>query len=438
MLEVKRIPYYGVLALLIYMPFHIFLAQSVSLATGGLDIWKIGKDIVLFGLTLFTICLVWKQRAETKDFNWLVGFGAAYFILHILLWGLNSDIYSKSAILGTIYNTRLPAFLILGYGASLLNPGKFVFSSIFKVILGVSSVVAALGALQYFLPKDLLSHLGYSLERGTRPAFFIDDNPAFPRIMSTLREPNALGAYLVLPLSALTWLIISKLKVNRRTMLLAGLWLLHASALFLTFSRSAWLGAFLALSLVLWWKYKSQIANELHRYGTVVVVCVMAVFAVAFFVRDTNFFQHYVIHGNPEEQVVDLDSNDYHTLLLRQGLEGIVDRPLGHGPGTAGIVSIQNPAGGQLTENYYIQIGFEVGILGLVLFVWLNIWVYLKLRNRNDSLAIILCASFWGYVVINMLLHSWSNEAVAAQWWLLAGVAVATTYKKSAPEKANL
>ncbi len=143
-----------------------------------------------------------------------------------------------------------------------------------------------------------------------------------------------------------------------------------------------------------------------------------------FVVRDAHFFQRYIIHGNPEEKVVDLDSNDYHTLLIRQGLEGIADQPLGHGPGTAGLVSIQNPNGGQLTENYYIQIGYEIGIAGLLMFIGFNAWVYIKLWKQHGYVALILCASFFAYVLTNMLLHTWSNEAVAAQWWLLAGLAL--------------
>ena len=133
------------------------------------------------------------------------------------------------------------------------------------------------------------------------------------------------------------------------------------------------------------------------------------------------------MHSDPTEQVADLDSNDLHVLLAKQGLEGIVSQPFGHGPGTAGLVSIQNPDGGQLTENYYIQIGYEVGIVGLVVFLVLNALVYLRLWRRGDYVSVILCSSFWAYVLINMLLHTWSNEAVATQWWLFAGVAIAAT-----------
>lgn len=430
----RRIPYWAVLALLAYMPFHIFLAQSLSLATGGLEVWKAAKDVILATVVLFTICLVWFQRRGTKAFWWLTTAGAAYFLLHILLWAFNQDLYQKTAILGTVYNTRLPAFAVLGYGAMLLYPGKFVFSSILKLLLGVSTVVAALGVIQYFLPSDLLTHLGYGLERGTRAAFFIEDNPDLPRVMSTLREPNVLGAYLVLPAAALLVLLTRPKEARVRLMLIFAL-LLHLAAIFLTFSRSAWLGVFLALALAGWWQYKHMFAAALKRFWPVLAALAVALMAVAFAARDTAVFQRYISHSEPTEQVADLDSNDLHIQLAKQGAEGIAEQPLGHGPGTAGIVSIQNPAGGQLTENYYLQIGYELGILGLTLFVAINAWLYLKIWRRGDYMAVILCVSFWAYVLINMLLHSWSNEAVAAQWWILAGMALAVTVSSRASKK---
>jgi O-antigen ligase len=119
-------------------------------------------------------------------------------------------------------------------------------------------------------------------------------------------------------------------------------------------------------------------------------------------------------------------------LLVWQGAVGVVDQPFGHGPGTAGLASIQNPGGGQLTENYYLQIAYEIGLLGLFIFIALNFVVYYQLLQRKDWLGMSLLAAFWGYVLMNMLLHTWSNEAVAAQWWLLAGAAIALVSRKKA------
>lgn len=425
MQTLRRISYYGFLALLIYMPFHILLSQWLSLATGGLEVWKIAKDVVLLVLTLFTICLVLINREGSRLFYWLLGGAVLYGVLHLILWATNNNLFTDSAILGVVYNNRLPCFLLLGYGATLLNRDKFVFSSVLKVMVVVSTLVALLGVVQFFLPKDLLTHFGYSLDRGARAAFFIDDNPALPRIMATLREPNALGAYLILPISLLTALIV-RVSGKGRRLLLAGVLLLHCLALFLTFSRSAWLGALLAAGVVLWWSYKKQLKHIVRTRWPILAVVAILLVGGGFVVRDQPLFREYITHAT-EEEVKDLDSNDYHVLLIREGVEGVIDHPLGHGPGTAGLASIRDPDGGQLTENYYVQIAYEVGIVGLIVFLAISALVYYRLWLRHDFIGIFLIAGFWGYVVMNMLLHTWSNEAVAAQWWLLAGAALTST-----------
>jgi len=411
------------------MPFHIFLSQWLSQATGGLEAWKIGKDLALFAATLFTICLVFWKGKGNRAFNILLILTAAYGALHLLLWAFNPDIYKRSAELGVIYNMRLPLYVLLGYGAALLYP-KFAFSSLTKVILGVSTIVTIFGIVQYFLPGDFLTHFGYGVDRGARAAFYIDDNRDLPvRIMSTLREPNALGAYLILPATALAALIL-RAKERRKQLMMGAALFLHLIAILLTQSRSALVGVVLALSLLGWWQYQSWIMPRLKRFWPALAALVVLLGAGVYVMRDSAFVESYIVHSQKDETVSDLDSNDYHVLFVKKGLEGIKDQPLGHGPGTAGLASIQNPEGSFLTENYYIQIGYEIGVLGLAVFLAINVWVYVRLRQSGDPWANILLASFWAYVLTNMLLHTWSNEAVVTQWWLLAGLLIARQPKR--------
>lgn len=432
--RLSRIPYFGSQLLLIYMPLHIFLSQSLSLVTGGLEAWKIAKDVVLGLLVLFTICLVFWQGKAGRFFRVLVAVTVAYGLVHLVIWAANPDIYQRTAILGTVYNMRLPLFAILGAGAVLLLP-KFVFSSLIRLVLGVSTLVAFLGIVQYFLPSDVLTHVGYGLERGARAAFFIDDNPLFLRIMSTLREPNALAAYLLLPGTFLA-LLFYRVKDARRY-LIGGALGLHLIAILLTQSRSAWLALIVALSLALAWMHKTWLIAVLKKYWWIWVSLAIIACTATPLIKDTHFFQSYIVHSDASETTQDLDSNDYHWLLVRQGIEGFIDKPLGHGPGTAGIVSIQNPSGGQLTENYYVQIAYELGVVGIGLFIVINIFIYRYLWQRRDYIGIALCTSFWAYFVTNMLLHTWSNEAVAAQWWILAGMLAVTGVSDNMPPKRS-
>lgn len=417
----RRIPYYGGLLLLAYMPFHIFLSQWLSTFTGGLEIWKLAKDLFTAVLVSLTVIMVWQQRRATRLFNTLVIIGLVYLGLHMLLWAVHPDIFKQSALLGIIYNNRLMWFLVIGFGARLLYPEGFTRQCVLRLVLAVSSLVAALAVLQYLLPADLLTHFGYSMARGVKPNFFIDDNPALPRAMATLRDPNTLGAYLLLPMALLASLVV-RLRPLRQKMVALALLGLHAVAVLLTFSRSAWLAAALVVALAVWWEYRAWFMRVLRRWWPVFAIFIVLAGAGAYAMRHTFLVKGLIVHSTGAPKAA-YDSNGFHILFIENGLRGIAHNPLGHGPGTAGLASIQNPKGSFLTENYYVQIGYEVGVAGLALFVLANVLMYRALlRQAKSALVVALLASFWGYVLANMLLHMWSGEAVACQWWLLAGL----------------
>ena len=419
----KRLPLYAVTAYLLYLPFHVFLAQSLSLVTGGLDVWKIAKDVILALLTLFVVCSVVIGRRVTRLFTILMAISFVYALFHVILWVAHPDIFRDSALIGMVYNIRLPAFLMLGYGAALLRPDLLKPQFFVLLVIVVGTFVALLGVLQYFLPKDILTHVGYSIERGARPAFFIDDKAEFPRVMATLREPNALAGFLLVPMGLAIAMLVRTKDQNKRVMLL-GMLGVQGLALFFTFSRSGWAAALLVLGLIVGWYYRDMLWTVLKRFWLVGLVAVTLLGFGVYTQRHSPVVESYITHASDD---ADLDSNDYHRIFLQQGLDGIADQPMGHGPGTAGLASIQDPKGSFLTENYYVQLGYEVGVLGLLVFVALNVVVYVRLwPYRNTVLGSVLLATFWGYVLMNMVLHTWSNEAIAGQWWLLAGVALAT------------
>lgn len=424
MQTIKRLPYYLSLFFLAYMPFHIFLVQSLSLLTGGLEVWKVAKDVLLAMATLFVICMVWARGLANRTFITLVGFGVGYALLHVVVWLAHPDIYRESALIGTVYNVRLVCFLIVGYGAVLSLGVAFGWRRVMYIAGGAALLVATLGVVQYFLPADILTHVGYGIERGARPNFMIDGASGFTRIMSTLRDPNSLGAFLLVPMTALGALVLAPQYVRYRRWGIVAFGVMGV-ALLLTFSRSAWMAACVSLGLYALWRFRSPVLLFVKRFGLLLTLLVLACGVLAYSQRHSAFVTSYITHSSQGSQ--DIDSNEYHWLFVKQGVEGIIERPFGHGPGTAGLASIQNPAGSFLTENYYVQIGYELGVIGLAAFVGLQAWVYYKLwRIRRQGLVpMVLLATFWGYVLMNMLLHTWANEAVACQWWILAGMALA-------------
>ncbi len=422
--KLRQIPYYGSLALLAYMPFHVFFSQWLSTFTGGLDIWKGAKDGIAFGLLLIAVSLVaWQHKKTPKAYWYLVLAGATYGLLHVILYLANKDTSLQIAGLATAYNCRLIAYAIIGWSAALLSLERLELRKLIKVILIASTIVCVIGLLQYVQPKDVMTHFGYRVERGVKPAFFIDDKPDLPRIMSTLRDPNSLAAYLVIPITLL-WAHLIQNKNRNRLMLLGGLLGLHLLTSFLTFSRGGWAGTSICLAVVTVYLKKDLLKIWIKRFGWAIALVVVALAAGAYMLRDQYFVQHVIFHSD-ESTVAQEDSNDLHVSFAQKGLEGIADQPEGHGPGTAGIVSIQKPDGGLLTENYFIQIGYEVGLLGLALFLGLWAWLSGQLaRIKNNVLAASLFATAWGFVLMAMISHLWTNEVVALLWWLPVGIVI--------------
>lgn len=423
--RILRLPLYGAIALLVYMPFHVFIAQWLSLYTGGIDFWKAGKDVfLLLALLLAYGLLIYKRRFKDKNF-WIFTVGAlVYFSIHFLVWAASPGIDAQAALLGTAYNSRLFGYLLLAWAAVLLYPGNFPLKNLFKIAIAVSSVVALFAIVQYVAPKDLMENFGYSLERGVKPNFFIDDKPDLPRVMSTIRDPNSLGAFLILPVTLLSVALIRK-KKNR--LLTGGLLLVNTWALLLTFSRSAFLGAALSVGIAFLWIYKAQATKFVKKYGVILLASLFLLLTAAFVLRDQYYVQNFLFHADESTRLE--DPNDLRVSFFQKTVDMVAERPLGHGPGTAGLVSIQTDKV-VLTENYFLQIAYEVGVQGLILLIALFIFICKLLFYQKNAYSKVLLASLAGITFSAMLLHTWSNEAVAAQWFILAGVALVWKQKR--------
>lgn len=421
MAALKKSLYWATIALFAYMPFHIFLSQWLSTYTGGLDAWKIAKDVVTAALVSVLVCAVLLTRKYTRPYLVFVGFAAVYLVLHLVSLAA-TDQPTDTGLLATVYNNRLVWYLLIGYSLAILAPQLTRPRTFVKILLIVSSLVALFGIAQRFLPPDFLTNFGYSIERGTKPNFFIDDKPDLPRSFSTIRDPNSLGAFLILPATIILIALIRFWNTSRR-MLFAGLLLLHGLAVLLTFSRSAWIGIFITHAVVLAFLMQTPIRIYARRFALPLILVGIVLAGLLFAQRDGYFVQNVVFHA--DESTTLTDPNELRIELAQKGLEGIGDNPEGNGPGTAGLVSTRLPDG-LLTENYYLQIGYEVGVLGLILFLGFLGYILKRLwvTSRHSFVAQALLASFVGLAFINLLLHTWANEAVAASWFILAGLAL--------------
>ena len=427
MQKIATVSKYIFLGLLAYMPVHIFLSTIIGVNVGWLDLMKALKDIVL----MFGFCLVAFASIRQPWFTaWLKNSLTVVIIVYVLVTGFlalvrPTDIDAE--ILGVVYNTR---FLVFFLYASLLQHhfnSKKLQKAAVKTVLVVASCVVGFGIVQYaVLPDDALRNLGFTRENGVFPAFFIDDKPDLERVMSTVRDPNSLGSYLIVIIP----LIVASFYQARQKQ--KKWWLVYLLAsfvcMYVTFSRSAWLGLVASLAvfagLSAYKRQRIRISNNTKRTALITGLVGFIVVAGLLFVgRDSYYVQNVILHS--DESTVQEDPNELRIRFWQESVQSISDQPLGSGPGTAGLASIRNNIQGtQLNENYYLQIATEVGFIGISLFILILIIPGIRLYHlaRENIYALALFASFVGLIITNFLVHIWSNEAVAYTWWGLAGL----------------
>lgn len=295
-------------------------------------------------------------------------------------------------------------------------------------IVGIGVALSVLGLLQVtVLPRDILTYVGYDKELTIAPFMVIDENPDAPRAFATLRGPNEFGAFLILPF------VLSLLVIKHRGWKIAITSLL-AFGILLSVSRSAWIGAILAAVTLLVLTYGTTILRSKRFVYTGLVGFVLAV-GLVISAMSVPSLRLAVFRSSPTDPSLTEGSTDQHLLATLGGIERIKDNPFGCGPGCAGPASYYGPDP-HISENYYVQVAEEVGVIGLVLWIAIAWQVVIRLYavRIKDVLARALLASFVGLSAIGLWLHVWADDPLSLVWWGLAG-AVIGYYASAKPKK---
>ena len=408
--------------ILVVLPFHAFLTVWLASNFGHYTAFRLWKEALLLGCSFGVVYLLLtdlriRSHTLSRRLVWLIlaycglVLGSGLLALH------NHRVTPKALGYGLISDTRFLVFFLFCWMVALRTAR--LHKNWQRLLLWPAVIVIAFGLLQMLLlPNDFLRHFGYGSQT-IAPVETINHNAFYLRIQATLRGSNPLGAYLVVPLSVLTVLIVRGQRCwQRLVLLLAGL-----LALGFTFSRSAWLGAAIAISLAAILGARSAKTRRRLVYCGLAGVVALAGLGLA--IRHNTRYQNLVFHTETHTTARQ-SSNQGHASALSAGLRDVAHQPLGRGTGTAGPASVYNNHQTRLAENYFLQIGQEVGLLGLLLFVLINGGVgYLLWSHRADPLALSLFASLVGLTVINLLSHAWADDTLAYIWWGFAGIAMA-------------
>lgn len=407
--------------IVLHAPLTVFLGSHFGHAL----VIKSWKEILSAGLLVAAAVIVTRRRAWRRYArDPFVIASAALALLYAVSLGYGHGAAAYGA--GLLIDLRYILFAVLVY----VGAGIFPQLRPLMVRAGFAGavVVIGFGLLQFVLPKDFLSVLGYSRSTIT-PYTTIDSDESLPRLQSTLRGPNPLGAYaLVVVLAGGASALRARLGTRPRIALgivaVAGLIVLAGS-----YSRSAYIGvavgAAMAAGIVVG---KARLRSPKVLIAVFAVLVLLAAGAVA--VRHTAFYagvvSHDVVGSGPA-----VDSNAGHGASLAAGWAGLVTHPLGFGTGSTGSASLLGNDG-YIVENQYLYVAHEAGWLALGLFVF--VFGFLLRRayvHRDDPLALGVFASGFGLAVVGLLLPVFADDTVSIVWFGLAALVVGQ------PERAS-
>jgi hypothetical protein len=412
--------------ILFVMPVHAFLSTWLGTAIGPLLVWKSWKEILIF---LMVPVVIWYTvlRPDVARVIWgrLVNkLIALYALLHLLL-SLFSTASLQAVIAGLMINLRFLAIFVLVQVIVEAKPKCLEQLRRWapRWLLWTGIALGALAILQvYILPKDFLIQFGYNKDATVAPYILVDQNPHALRAFATMRGPNTLGAYMLMPVATALYLLYRK----RRDLVAFTAATLGVAAIYLTGSRSAWLGL-LATVVVLGIMLLPR--AQMAKWGKrAIVPTILLVVLVGWAAVNVASVRLAIFHSSPGDSSLTEGSSDKHWEATVRGASDVVRHPLGSGPGSAGPASFYNAPGTNLSENYYVQIAQEVGFVGLGLFVAINVLVIRAIVRHRGMLPAMLIASFAGISLINLLLHGWADDPTALTWWAFAGICMKDSY----------
>jgi hypothetical protein len=409
--------------IMIILPFHAFLTVWLASAADHYTLLRLWKEFLLLIIIAGTAYLLFvDRRLREKILSSLLAQLIGLYFLLSLLWGIVAYSLDKVTLkalgFGLVVNLRYLAFFLVIW--VIATKSQWLEKMWPKILLIPAGIVILIGLLQRLvLPYDFLRHFGYN-ESTIFPYQTINYDIKYPRIMSTLRGANPLGAYLILIISAIGVLFL-KFKQQRLFWGLFGT--AGLLALFFSYSRGAWIGLGLSGLFLAWLTLKQDRSKQLFL-GVLALILIGSAVA-AYGLRNNPTFENYLFHTH-DRSTIEESSNEAHISAFKEGMDDVVTEPLGRGVGTAGPASVYNQNKGRIADNYFVQIAQEVGWLGLIVFLAINFLVVRELWVRKkDNLALILLVSVVGITAVNLVSHAWTDDTLAYIWWGLAGIALA-------------
>lgn len=453
------------LVLVALLPFHAFMVTVLTKWIAGpghaplgyLAVWKEGVLAVILLMALIEIVFRIQNAAFRMKFDVI-----DLLIVGLLALGIGvSLVNSQLSILNSqfLYGLRydfipLIAFLIL----RRIQWSEWFMDLLPHVLYYTGFAVVLYSFCSRFFPIEWFTWLGYSdlhslyVPDGPLAAFQQIGDSTIRRVQGPMSGPNQLGLWLLIPLTIGLARLRGAWGTQARWRFLAytsGVCLV----LLLTLCRAAWIGAAVIIGITLW-----PVIKSLSRRA----VITMLVSAICFLVIAVAAFPSILLR---------VSSTRGHLDRPLEAIGMMIAHPFGLGLGTAGpatnrtsdscvmLLPTDDPSWAKphpnlcvfvgdtqvqpadrvchcpfLPENWYLQIGVEMGWVGMIIYLALVIIVLCRLwdvrsqksevSKKNLFSAYCLLPTFAALSIAALFLHAWEDSAVAYTVWVLIAAAL--------------
>ena len=407
----QRAIVWGIAAIMLLMPFHAFFSiylGSISFNQMLIQPWK---EILILVLSFCWILLcITKRRIYIRPDTTNILF------ISIICMSLVVTIFARPASEAVLFGvkTNLVAIAIYFIAQIPISSKSFIKKQIHWIVIIPGVIVALIAILQStILPDRLFELLGYNASN-INPRQIVDGSLAFHRAFSTLGGPNQLGTYLIVPLA---FSLVYAIKQKKWWLL--GLTAVFTIAIGFSFSRSAWIGAVVAVFSALLLVFTNR--QRIILGSITLIVIISGVIAIPSLIKSNPRLENVLHHGRVFENRIE-GSDQSRLEAVSNTTQAVMDQPFGHGLGTAGPASFQLPVP-VIPENWYLQIAYEVGVITLLLYIFAFAGLMGDfIRHRKSELAASLFALTCGILVANLFLHSWADSTLALVVFSLYGL----------------
>ncbi|PAV31298.1 hypothetical protein CIL05_01205 [Virgibacillus profundi] len=438
-------PKNGLIILFMYLPLRPFLLEFNP------DLKSIA-DIILFIALVKVVYMYRKNWKSLFQFQW---FELAYF--GFILVGVISALITGVSLTSIILQTRSFILLyVMFYIIKRINVTKQDLIKLGWTIVVLTIIISIHGLIEKLSLRSVL--LPESWENMPLSA----TNRI--RIYGLLGNPNSLALYM-----SFVFIIIMYLKnhVQKNKYLILNITLILAMGVFsLTFSRGTW-GAF-AITALLYiiltknWRFLKNLAISLVLG---ILLIALPVSGITTLVENTDFGvgqrevqkEYDQTDGNFSDRMrqtfdqstIEGSMDSGRLFIIQKGFQVFKDHPIiGTGFGTFGDSSTLSQ-GSPIYETYdigldfysdnqYIQIIVQTGIIGTILFaIFLLHMLYLTWKHgRGSNYGILVFCLLLGSYVICMVYNAWESDIFTLFYFSFLGYLVNEKFREKVNQHA--